>query len=83
MIKSLYRPCEVILEKETLKGTFHCWEQYSDIIAPSALISSHKGGQISQVFGIVEFEDGSIKRVPPYQIKFILDEDLIKRRRWD
>lgn len=53
MIESLYRQCEVILEKETLKGRFHCWEQYSNIIAPSALISGHACGQISQVFGIV------------------------------
>lgn len=81
MIESLYRTCEVILEKETLKGTFHCWEYYSKIVAPSLLKGGHAGGQISQVFGIVEFEDGSVKRVQPYNIKFITDELVLKREK--
>ena len=81
MSESLYRPCEVTLKKETLKGSFHCWEQYSTIVEPSVLRGGRPGGQISQVFGIVEFEDGSIKRVHPYQIKFILDETLMKKEK--
>lgn len=71
------RPCEVDGEK----ATFHCWEQYSTIVEPSLLKGGHPGGQISQVFGIVEFKDGSIERVPPYKIKFILDEDLMKKEK--
>lgn len=71
------RPCEVNGEK----ATFHCWEQYSTIVEPSVLKRSHTGGQISQVFGIVEFKDGSIKRIQPYEIKFVTNKDLLVKRR--
>lgn len=61
-----YRPCMVNNEK----ASFHIWEQYSEVVAPGIAIGSHPGGQISQVFGIVEFKDGTIKRIDPYKIKF-------------
>lgn len=61
-----YRSCVVSGEK----ARFHVWEQYSEVIAPGMAIGSHQGGQISQVFGIVEFEDGTVKRVDPYKIEF-------------
>lgn len=53
------------------KCLFHCWEQWSQVIEPSLMTGGHPGGQISQMFGIVEFEDGSVKRVHPYEVKFI------------
>lgn len=49
---------------------FHRWEQYSEVIAPGLTIGSHPGGQISQVFGIVEFKDGTVKRVDPCKVTF-------------
>ncbi len=52
-IKKELRLCKV--GKET--GYFHCWEQYSDVIAPGLTVGSHPGGQYSRVFGIVEFDD--------------------------
>lgn len=52
---------------------FHCWEQYSDVVDASPLRGGHPGGQVSQVFGIVEFKDG-VRRVEPFHIKFC-DED--------
>ena len=51
-------------------GYFHCWEQYSDVIAPGLTIGSHPGGQHSHVFGIIEF-DNRVERVDPSKIQFI------------
>lgn len=61
-----HRLCKV--DKEV--GYFHCWEQYSDVVEPGLTIGSHPGGQYSQVFGIIEFDD-RVERVDPSKIKFI------------
>lgn len=53
-------------------GYFHTWEHYSKPIEASPLVGGAPAGVISQVFGIVEFEDG-VQRVRPCDIKF-LDE---------
>lgn len=59
------RLCEV----EGELGYFHCWEHCSKPIPPSAMKGGHPGGQLSQVYGIVEFKD-KVQRVHPYDIKF-------------
>lgn len=53
------------------KGYFHQWEQYSEVLKPSLLYSEDRGGQLSQIFGIVEFEDGTIERCDPSKIIFM------------
>lgn len=53
-------------------GYFHCWEQYSQPIAPSLLVGGHPGGTVAQVYGIVEFTYG-IRRIQPYNIEFVDD----------
>lgn len=57
-------------------GYFHLWEQYSQPVGESPLIGGPPAGVISQVFGIVEFEDG-VRRVQPYDIKFCDDEHMM------
>lgn len=59
------RLCEVNGEL----GYFHCWEHWSNVIDASPLRGGHPGGQIGQVYSIVEFKDG-IRRVDPSKIKF-------------
>lgn len=68
LIRQETRLCKV---KEKY-GYFHTWEHYSKPIEASPLVGGAPAGVISQVFGIVEFEDG-VHRVYPYDIKF-LDE---------
>lgn len=41
------------------------------------MIGGHPGGTVSQVYAIVEFADGTVKRVQPYDVQFI-DEDKKK-----
>ena len=49
------RLCEVDGEL----GYFHCWEHWSNVIDASPLRGGHPGGQIGQVYGIVEFKSSS------------------------
>lgn len=63
------RLCEVNGEL----GYFHIFEQLSDVVDASPLRDGHPGGQISCVYGIVEFKD-RVARVDPTKIKFC-DED--------
>lgn len=50
-------------------GYFHTWEHWSNVVDASPLRGGHPGGQVGQVYGIVEFQDG-IRRVDPVKIKF-------------
>lgn len=50
-------------------GYFHTWEHWSNVVDSSPLRGGHPGGQVGQVYGIVEFKD-SVRRVDPSKIKF-------------
>ena len=50
-------------------GYFHCWEHWSNVIDASPLRGGHPGGQIGQVYGIVEFS-GEVRKVDPSKIRF-------------
>lgn len=63
---SEYRPC-IVDEKKAL---FHRWEDFKNVIGESMMRGGHGAGQIAYTLGIVEFEDGKIKRVGPENIKF-------------
>lgn len=45
-------------------GYFHCWEYYATVVDASPLRGGHPAGQISELRGIVEFED-RVERVSP------------------
>lgn len=60
------RPCYV----KDKKAFFHVWFQESQIVAPSILSGGHSGGVVATVLGLVEFEDGTISKEYPEQIKF-------------
>lgn len=61
------RPCKI----DDRTGYFHTWEHYSKPLAASPLIGGEPAGVYSRLFGIVEFKDGSIKRVDPTEITFL------------
>lgn len=66
------RLCEVNGEL----GHFHTWEQWSNVVNASPLRGGHPGGQVSQVYGIVEFKDG-VRRVDPAKIEFCDETNAI------
>lgn len=52
------------------------------MIDASPLRGGHPGGQIGQIYGIVEFKDG-VRRIDPAKIKFCDDENaILVWRRW-
>lgn len=64
-IKWETRLCEVDEEL----GYFHTWEQWSNVVDASPLRGGHPGGNVGQVYGIIEFED-RVRRVDPSKIEF-------------
>lgn len=62
-IKNVYqiRTCTV----DGTKALFHRW---ADIASP--LVGGPPGGQLYQVYGLVEFEDGTVQMVDPERIRF-------------
>lgn len=65
-IQNELRPCWYRQER----ALFHCWEQLSQVIAPSPMVGGHPGGTESAVLAIIEFKDGSIAEVQPSEIMF-------------
>lgn len=65
------RLCEV----DGKYGYFHCWEQISEVYTPSPMVGGHPGGQVSRVYGLVEFGDGHVKRVDITDIRFCDEEN--------
>lgn len=50
-------------------GIFHIWEQYSQ----------YSAGNVSRVFGIVEFSDG-VRRIDPMNIVFCDEQNEILKK---
>lgn len=65
--EEMYRPCFVNGEK----ALFHRWSDYSQVVAESLLKGGHPAGVVKATVGIVEFEDGTVKKVDPSMIKFV------------
>lgn len=57
-------------------GYFHTWEHWSNVVDASPLRGGHPGGQVGQVYGIVEFKNG-VRRVDPVKIKFCDETNAI------
>lgn len=72
-VKTNLRPCVLTKygDKSKYKALFHCWIHYSNVIPPSNVVGGHNGGQVSDVYGLVELEDGSVEIVSPKSIRFL------------
>ena len=60
------RPCYVAGKK----AMFHRWNEIRNAINESPMVGGHPAGIIAATYGIVEFEDGTVKNVHPYEIIF-------------
>ena len=65
------RPCIVKQNGEERKALFHMWNNFAKPVAADVYAGGCPEGQISIVFGIVEYEDGSVDEVRPAQIRFV------------
>lgn len=76
-VKQNLRPC--IVEKEG-KALFHRWVDSATTVP--AILQGQVSGQVWHVYGLVEFEDGSIDYVHPMEIKFLDSEGIFKEFDW-
>lgn len=58
----------VIKEAETHKGYFHTWA-YESYVTNGFMVGT-TAGQVSTLYGVVEYEDGTIHKVNPKCITF-------------
>ena len=65
------RPCIVKQNGEEKKALFHMWNNFAKPVAADVYAGGCPEGQISIVFGIVEYEDGSVDEGRPAQIRFV------------
>ena len=67
IIEAVKRPCIV----DGNNALFHTWSDRCEIVPPSMLKGGHGGGELRYTVGIVEYEDGTVGTVLPYEIRFI------------
>lgn len=58
----------VVREAETHKGYFHTWAHESYVT--NGFVVGTTAGQVSSLYGIVEYEDGTVHKVEPECIIF-------------
>lgn len=58
----------VVSEAETHKGYFHIWAHESCVT--NGFMVGTTAGQVSTLYGVVEYEDGTIHKVAPECIAF-------------
>lgn len=71
------RPCMVsrrsrsgeILERQ--RALFHQLVTVREIVPPSPVRGGHQGGQVQDVFAVVEFDDGTLNKVDPERVQFL------------
>ena len=66
-IKFELRPCIA----GNKKALFHRWIDRATVIDGSPMIGGHPGGQLWEVHGLVEFEDGHMGGYPICDIRFL------------
>lgn len=59
---------KVIKEAETHNGYFHTWGTESYVT--NGFLAGTTSGQVSALYGIVEYEDGTVHKVDPKCITF-------------
>ncbi len=58
----------VVREAETNKGYFHTWG--SEAYVTNGFMAGTTAGQVSTLYGVVEYEDGTVHKVEPECITF-------------
>ena len=58
----------IVSEAETHKGYFHTWG--SEAYVTNGYLIGTTAGQMSALYGVVEYKDGTVHRVPPECIAF-------------
>lgn len=65
--EATFRPCLA----NGKKAFFHKWIDVSSVVPPSPMVGGAPGGTVKQTYALVEYEDGTINRCYPEEIKFL------------
>ena len=65
------RTCIVTTNGEEKKALFHMWGNCAKPVAADLYSGSCQEGQMSMIFGLVEYNDGTMGEVNPSQIRFV------------
>ena len=57
------RPCIVTQNGKEKKALFHMWENFAKPVAADLYIGGCPEGQMSMIFGLVEYNDGTMGEV--------------------
>lgn len=85
-IKRKYRTKEGLIKNETVteheehKALFHRWGEIHWTVGESIMVGGRAGGQMSEIVGIVEYEDGSMHSCAVDQITFT---DGKVKKKWE
>ena len=64
------------------RAFFHLFTTRADVIPPSQYKGGSKGGPFSKPLAIVEYEDGTVDRVPPTYVRFLDTAGLMEQYSW-
>ena len=86
-----YRQCIVSAQKigrgiyelpDDEPALFHCFTHRSRVIPPSVLKGGHPGGQLSEVYALVEYRDGKLEEVTLDRVKFLDSAEKFMEYDW-
>lgn len=73
-----YRPC--IVDGEN--AFFHRWLTTAYVVDASLMIGGHPAGQVMDTVGLVEMEDGAVRKIAPTSIRFLDGRERFEGYRW-
>ena len=74
MNKPQTRPCMARSDGKPARALFHRFVDVAEVVRPSIMIGGHTGGQLSNTYALVEFEDGRLS-MEPIDTILLLDSD--------
>lgn len=77
------RPCIVYANGGPEKGLLHGFFSTAEVVGPSLMRGGHPGGQLADVFALVEFEDGHMGREETRRIAMLDSDQVFSGFRWD
>lgn len=85
------RPC-IISGQRTSRGItelpddepalFHCITHRANVIPPSLLKGGHPGGQLAEVYALVEYRDGHLEEVSLDRVQFLDSKEKFEACDW-
>lgn len=81
------RPCVVSYhedkQRKERRAFFHAFTTMAHPVEPSPLRGGAPGGQLSEPYAVVEYEDGQVEFVAPIRVRFLDTAHIMERYDWE